>query len=54
MIKKQIKKIRTKFDIKIKWNQMIRGKFEEKNQLKKFKENSNKKNKDQIKNKKIN
>jgi len=31
-----------------------RGKFEEKNQLKKFKENSNKKNKNQIKNKKIN
>jgi hypothetical protein len=30
-----IKKIKTKFDTKIKWNQMIRCKIKEKNQSKK-------------------
>jgi len=35
--KTTIKRMRTKFDIEIKWNKKIRDKIEEKNQLKKIK-----------------
>jgi len=53
MIKRKttIKIIKTKFDIKNKWNQMMRDEFEVKNQSKmnkKNKTNYNKKNDDQI------